>query len=418
MGFEFELNVPVSLDDAEIPSTAPKGMRKTYEFVMAKGLEEKTELADRGYAGGGFKVVVDHGPISEKVDSYKRLFTEDIYVGETVRENFGADAYETGRLEYVTAALDETRPDYQKAFTDQLNPLVVSIKALRNKDPAHNAIPISDGIDVLVGIPAELSVPLTRAGQEAGELLDDESYEPVFTAEKAMRADVHFQSYMQATAGVDTQRVGTFLRQEAADAGDYVSTPLHVAVVLATRDHSPGVIARILQVSDLARYDARTNSEVEGFLTLLLQYVIGDCIWQTIPEAQSIPKNIGPFWIKMDLATYRGRLPQPAQDLLKTVTSRAYKELLAMHGRLLQERMPKSGRTREPAIDLIQNFLSGALAGNSDGFTEPMLTNFDQLGGGGQGAPLEFRSIRAHPSPDEIVGTAMAVVEKVRRTNG
>jgi hypothetical protein len=52
---------------------------------------------------------------------------------------------------------------------------------------------------------------------------------------------------------------------------------------------------------------------------LVRQCVIGNCLWQPIEAPQSVPKNIGPFWIKMDLGVpleFRSIAAHPDPDAI------------------------------------------------------------------------------------------------------
>src|SRR5215510_6889379 len=131
LGFEFEMSVPLTTNDGSSPEGAPDEMDDTYEFVTSKGVAEKTPVSDNGYAGSGFKVVTDHGPISDVVDNFKKLYKGDQHVGCNIDTSM-----ETANVEFVTAALDERADNYADRYGVQLRVVAASMKGLMAWNPA------------------------------------------------------------------------------------------------------------------------------------------------------------------------------------------------------------------------------------------------------------------------------------------
>jgi hypothetical protein len=399
VGFEFEVNVPI-YEDGDGADNAPREMGPTYDFVTGKGIEEKTLVQDKDYATGGFKVVVDHGPISEAVDDFKTLYKQDDYVGGKIDTSM-----ETGRIEYVTAALNENDPAYVTNYTNQLTAVATSITNLAGQHPETDSFGAGD---YMIGVEKKLIPPL-----EQGEGFPSNDWE---AKESAMRTGIHYQTYMQATAGIGLGALSAFVQQGGQDEGRFVATEMHQFIAAQVRARLPGVWQRI--ATGRRPQGGMSDADVkalEGFVALILQYLVGDCAWQQVAAEQGTEKNVVPFWSKLDLAVLRKNLPQKAQDFLALNNALVFATLRDAHTAATQDivRQPK----RAGPLPAMMIFLTGALVGNTDGFSENTGLGMDPLPHNKTGLPLEFRSLAAHPAPGEIVTAALEVLAKVRQTN-
>jgi hypothetical protein len=414
VGFEYELNVPVVKPGSSV-ETAPEYMEDTYEFATSQGLEEKTVIDDRDYDDPGkekkgFKVVVDHGPISDAVDDFKKLYKEDYFIGKSIKDS----EFETGRLEYVTTALDEMAPSYRADYKKQLNAVKESIEKLQQRDLANNAVRPNG---FLVGIPEDLRSPIKQ------------NEEPVYSTEEwnmivnKLRSQINYLLYMQATSGIDLAAIPRLINPEIEK--EFVEdskTNNHRELLQDVYEVTNPIMENLISSGTRPNgFTKEHGEEVEGYITLLVQYIIGNITWQTRFQYGGTTKNMVPFWSKVDLADVRKNLSPKAREFISKnvmLISKLLSNVDVSFTEKARKFMVYDEGYEPPFEQGVGQFLVGALSGDSDTISERPGLPMNALSNNHQAVPLEFRALAtATLSSDGLVDASLAVVEKVRSTN-
>lgn len=331
------------------------------------------------------------------MDTFKKLYLTDDHVGGSIDTE-----WETGRLEWVTAALDENAPNAEQAYRQQLGEVVASITGLQGAHPEQRCFDPADGF--MVGIEENLEPPIVLGKQTVTDAWRQ--------AVARMRNQVGFDSHMQATAGI---RLDALPRLHAGNDPRTVALPHSGRVVQQMALNSRGVLDAVCALGPIGLADAAV---LRGWVSQIVQYLIGDVLWQIAPEEQSTAKNVAAFWSKMDLSVARQQLPQTVQTFVKERVPAINKILNQFYGNFIAQWITaRNPRVRDPAIDLVPDFIRRVLTDSSDGFSEPGMGAMDILPGGRRGLPIEFRALAAHPAPEQIVDAALEVIAKVRQVN-
>ena len=409
-GFEYELDVPVMKGEGFIPEGAPDEQDDTYEYVTKAGADTKETIADRGYEQGLFKVVTDHGAITAAVQDFQRLFVNDQHVGAKVKEQLAKEDQEPAKLEYVTAALDESDANYAAMYSLQLRTVVESIKGVIAQDPSNDTFDIGA---YTIGVPADLQPPIVNGKQQTegwGGLV------------AKLRSAVNFNAYMQATAGIDITKVPSLVHHEVPQ--HLVAHRVHRKILAPLSGYVGRVIGSLPQCSTRAEYDA-----VRGFVTLVVQYLVSYAYWKTEENPGGTSKNLAPFWIKANLSQVRTQLPNGAADYVKRYKQDVFNGLGKINidinkdvqsqnqaRTVPDDEQPFSVSNVIPGTEESQ-FIFAVILEEYDKISEkPTIGAYEQRGA--VVIPLEFRSIEAHPAAAELVRESVRIVDAVRALHG
>jgi len=410
-GFEYELDVPVMKGKGDVPESAPQDHKDTYKYVTKAGADTKEMIADRGYDRGLYKVVTDHGAITEAVQGFQKLFQNDQHVGNKVREQLAKENEEPAKLEYVTKELDEGASDYATKYSLQIRTVAESISGLMAQHLANRTIKMGD---YTIGVPADLRPPVV-AGKEQSE---------GWNANVAhLRNAVNFNAYMQATAGIDIKRVPALLRHDVPQS--LVSHRVHREILGRLNPYVDQTMRSFPALDSLGKdgYDA-----LRGFVTLVIQYLLSYAFWKTENNPGGTSKNLAPFWIKANLSEIRTRLPEGAADYIHLHRQKV-KDAIVSVGSLINKLVLDTHRRREVPEDEQpfsgqfvpgteeQLFIFAVIFDEYDKISErPTIGPYEQRGA--LAVPLEFRSIEAHPAAAELVRDSIRIVHAVRELHG